>query len=106
MSTLGNFVTFTINVPRRIRILNPRMETITIRDPTTDQPKQVQSKVYDVVEEDGVIVAKKLSVIAEKLAAQLTPYDRDPRLRDILFSITKRGTGFLTEYTVMVERRP
>jgi len=102
MAVLGNFVRLEPGVPKRMHFMRHEFVDKVIRDPLTGVAKTVRVLQFYVDYEDGQKVAKVFSVTSEKLAASLSPYLADNRYTRLEFIITKRGEGFLTDYSVEV----
>lgn len=99
---LANYVELQPGVPKRLHFTSHGLVTRDLLDPLLGRPKPVTSLLFTVDREDGVAVAKTLSVTSEKLAASLEPYLEGERYQALEFVITKAGAGFLTRYTVEV----
>jgi len=102
MATLENFVKLTPGIPKRLHLKDHTFVTRRIKDPATGFEKEVRTLVFAVDWEDGRPVEKTFSVIQEKLASQLATYLEGKRYRDFIFTITKVGAGFTSEFIVEV----
>jgi len=105
MAVLGNFVQLEEGVPTRLHFVGHTMVDRVIRDPLLGIDKPVTTLTMIVDERDGERVTQVLSVTSENLAAQLEPWLSGDRYKLNDFTITKRGTGFQTRYTVEVTPR-
>jgi hypothetical protein len=102
MSVLGNFIKLEVGKPKRLHFTRHEFVDKVIRDPLTGSAKTVRVLQFYVDYEDGQKVAKVFSVTSEKLAAALSPYLEGQRYTRLEFVITKKGEGFLTDYSVEV----
>jgi hypothetical protein len=102
MAVLGNFVRLVAGVPKRMHFVRHEFVEKVIRDPLTGSAKTVRVLQFYVDYEDGQKVAKVFSVTSEKLAAALSPYLEGQRYAKLEFVITKKGEGFLTDYSLEV----
>jgi|YelNatPaOPRAMG01_1025707.scaffolds.fasta_scaffold46034_4 hypothetical protein len=96
----ANFVRLVEGIPKSLHFVDHTLTRRKIRDPETGFEKEVQVLVFRVDYEDGRKVDKTFSVIQQKLASFFTPYLAGKTYRDVLFTITKIGTGFTTEFKV------
>lgn len=106
MAVVENFVRLTEGIPKRLHFKDHAYVTRRIRDPVTGWEKNVTVLEFLVDFEDGRPVEKVFSVIQSKLEAALMPYLEGKRYRDYLFTITRIGTGFTTEFRVEVSPWP
>jgi hypothetical protein len=102
MAVLGNFVRLEAGVAKRLHFVRHEFLDKVIRDPLTGAAKTVRVLQFYVDMEDGQKVSKIFSVTSEKLAAALRPYLEGGRYTQLEFKITKKGEGFLTDYSVEV----
>jgi hypothetical protein len=102
---LENFVTFVEGVPLRLHFVDHSLADRVITDPLTGLAKRITTLQMVVDEEDGLPVAKVLSITSENLASQIAGYLPDKAYRAYYFTITRRGSGFSTRYTVAVNPR-
>ncbi len=70
------------------------------RDAQKELPKR--KLVFQVDRLEGEPEIRTFSILSSKLVVKLEPYLKDSRHRDYEFIITKRGSGFQTEYEVEV----
>ncbi len=103
MASLGNFVQLSNDIPKRLHFTAWKIVEREITDPHTKSPKKAKVLQLDVSREDGIQVSKTYSVLSEKHAQQLAPYLENQSFLRFDFIITRRGRGFLTEYTVRIE---
>lgn len=103
---IENYVRLVEGIPKRLHFKDHAYVVRRIRDPVTGWVKDVRVLEFLVDYEDGVPVEKVFSVIQSKLAAALAPYVEGKRYRDFLFTITKIGSGFLSEFKVEVSPWP
>ena len=97
---LDNFVTLEEGRGRRLHFTDHQLVTGEMPDPLLGIAKMVTRLVFVVDEEDGAPVAKTLSIPSSKLASQFTPYLADKSYRRFVYTVTRRGAGFLTDYQV------
>ena len=97
---LGNIVMLKPDNPERMHFFDHRIETRTITDPVTRQPKLSNVLVMLVDRLDGAVVNAQFSTLAETLYAKLEPYLTGKLYQQYEFIVTQRGTGFTTKYTV------
>jgi hypothetical protein len=102
MAAVENYVRLIEGVPKRLHFKDHAYVTRRIRDPVTGWEKSVMVLEFLVDWEDGRPVEKVFSVIQSKLEAALRPYVDGKRYRDYLFTITKIGSGFVSEFRVDV----
>lgn len=72
------------------------------KDPKTGLESSVRELACQVTELNGKPIIEIFDTLSEKLMAALLPYKDDPSLASRLFTITQTGSGYLTEYTVVV----
>lgn len=100
--TLENYVKLAPEVEKILRIKDGsfRVEDRLITDIITHKEKSLRVAVVDVYEEDRIPVAKSFSTTSEKLATTLKTMHDNGDLYKYPIGITKRGTGFRTEFEV------
>lgn len=100
--TLANYVKLAPEVEKILSIKDGsfRVEERLIPDVETQKEKTLRVAVVDVIEEDRVPVTKTFSITSEKLATTFKTMHDNGDLYKYPIGITKRGTGFTTEYTV------
>jgi len=106
MAAVENYVRLIEGIPKRLHFKDHAFVTRRIKDPLTGWEKNVRVLEFLVDYEDGVPVEKVFSVIQAKLEAALRPYLEGKRYRDFLFTITRIGTGFVSEFKVEVTPWP
>lgn len=89
--------------PVRLRFSAMRVVPGRRKDPDTGFESSVMRFSGQVVEVDGRPVMEIFDTLAEKLWQQLIAYANDPNLAQRQFTITKTGSGYLTNYTVAVQ---
>jgi len=99
---LGNYVTLSEGIPKRLRFESHQIVQRLITDPMTKSPKTVNVLEFKVLEEDGIAVSKIYSVTSEKHAQQFAPFLEGQGYRGKVFTIIPRGRGYLREYSVAV----
>lgn len=104
MTLLENFITFQDGVPRRFHATDHAVVEREIVDPLLGMTKRVRSLMLFFDEVDGEKRPAALSIISDDFANQLAPMLATKSYKDSTLVITKRGTGFLTRYSV--ERLP
>lgn len=99
---LANYVKLVTDVEKLLRIKADsfRIEEREITDPKTKIAKTSRAAVVDVLVEDGVDVAKTFSTLSDKLATTLQAHHLNGDLYKYTVGITRRGSGFRTEYEV------
>lgn len=97
---LGNWVMLEEGIPERVHFVDHVLTVRDVTDRATGRTVTRNVAVMDVDELNGKPVTAQLSVMSEKLYAQLEPYIRDNSYKDYDFTLTKVGTGFRTEYSV------
>ncbi len=102
MALLENYVKLENGVPVLLHFTGWTLMPKNITDPSTGSVRKVNSIHLSVDEENGRPVTKELSVVSEKLAAQLEPYLENGTFVNKKFKITKTGIGFNTGYSVEV----
>lgn len=84
----------------RIKWDSFHIEPRSVTDPKVKAPKIVNAASMRVIEEDGVVVDKPFSTLSDKLATTLQLAANNGTLYRFKVGITRRGEGYLTEYTV------
>ena len=103
---LENYVTFEEGRPKRLHFTSHAVSDRRLRDPLTGLEKSMTVLAMQVDEEDGLPVAKLLSITSEGLAAQIQGYLSGEQYRAYDYTITRRGAGFGTRYSVTAIPRP
>ena len=103
---LENIVRLERDVPATVHITDWEVQNRDITDPQTNRDKVVSALVMHVDELNGRPIDANLSTIADKFAATMRPFLEAGTFRDLNFTITKRGSGFGTNYEVRSEPRP
>lgn len=103
--TLMNHVILQSGVPAVMHFTNHVIEPRMITDPVSRLEKTVNALVFHVDQLNGQSVDAYYSTISDKHALFFDPYLKDQAYRDYLFTITRQGRGFSTDYTVKIERR-
>jgi len=88
--------------PAAIRISAFKDVTRQRKDPDTGFLSDINILSMQVTELNGKPVLTIYEVTAEKLAAQFRPYLAEPTFSSKLYTITKTGSGYLTNYTLVV----
>jgi len=91
--------------PKRIHITSWAKVPRVITDPITGMPKQINSLVLNVDEEDGVKTAKQFSVVSQKLAAELEPWLTANTFANYDFVLIKDIAGPIPPRILAVEPR-
>ena len=102
---LQNFISLVSEVPATMHFVSAQKTDRDITDPDTRSIKTLTTYQFIVDELNGAQVTATFSVTSEKLAAQLDPYVQTGRLHEMIFTITKHGSGFTTSYEVDVRAR-
>jgi len=97
---LMNYVELTPEIPLRLHFTDDYRVQRDLPDPLTGKTKRVDSLIFWVDEVNGQPVAKTFSIVSKGLAALLEPYLSDKAYREYDFTITKRGSGFATQFQV------
>lgn len=100
MTVLENYITLEPGKTEVLHFRDHAYRSFVMRDPLTKQEKTVKALVLTVDERGGVVADTLLSIIQEKLASQMDAYVKGQRYRHYTFAITRRGTGFTTEWEV------
>jgi hypothetical protein len=100
-----NHVILAPGVPAKMHFSSWQYQPRDIRDSLSGQPKVVTALVMHVDELDGAPVSADYSTISDKEALNYKPFIADGTLSLYLFTVTKAGTRFSTERTVLVQRR-
>ncbi len=101
---LMNYVQLEKDIPLKLHFTDHYFVQRLILDPTTGRKKSVKSLVFWVDEENGQPVAKTLSILSEKLSRKLQPYLAEESFKAYDFVITKKESGFTTDF--VVDARP
>ena len=91
-----------LGIPVTVKLRNARTEQRVITSSDDGQKKTVPALLFDVVEKDGKPASSLYSVVSKKHAAAFRPYLDDGSYVSKTFRITKKGTGFNTEYQLQV----
>ena len=102
---LDNYVTLPEGVPVRLHFTDHAVGDRQVMDPLLGFEKRISVLTLVVDEQDGRAVAKTLSVTSQNLAAQLSAYLTERVYRGYDYTITRRGAGFNTKFTVMAAPR-
>ncbi len=97
---LGNYVIFDENVPERMHFSAHEKKVKDITDSQTGRARPVNAVDFTIDRLNGAPVQSTLSVIQENLFGQLEAYLPDRKYLQYEFTITKRGTGYRTRWTV------
>ena len=97
---LQNYIELQEGVPAKMHFTDHDIVPRGILDPDTKKPKSVTTLVFQVDELNGRPANATFSVVAEKLAAMLEPWLADSRYRQVDLIITRRGSGFMTAFSV------
>jgi len=100
---LGNYVVLEPGIKKSLHFKSHFLGPKEITDPASLHLKSVNTLEFQVDQEDGRAVDKAFSVTSEKLARQLAPFLPEREYVRHLFSITKSGSGYKTEYAVRVQ---
>lgn len=100
MAVLENYVTLEADKPKVLQFSDHKFVDKEIRDPLTGATKVVSTLVFDVVQEDGKVVTKQFSIVAEKLASLFEPYLAEKKYLGRRFVVKKSGSGFFTTFEV------
>ncbi len=99
---LANYVKLIPGVKKRLKLKDPTIEEVTIRDPITKTPKIIRRLRFTVVEEDGTPVAKYFTTPSEKLAQQLMAIWDNRKADYICVEITEFGVGLAKDFEVSI----
>ena len=98
-------ILFEVGIAKTLRLTSAERGFKMITDADTHQTKQLPALLFTVIEEDGAIVDKELSVIQKRLIALLDPFLQSGDLFKYPVKITKLGTGFVAaQWTVELIR--
>lgn len=97
---LGNIVILNPDIPERMHFTNHTIVNRDITDPTTGRGATRKVLEFDVDRLNGQPAAAKFSTMAETLYAQFEAYLPNQLYRQFEFIVTRRGSGFRTQYTV------
>ena len=100
---LRNFVDLQTDVPAVMHFRDHFMDQRVIVDPQTRREKTINVLVFEVDRLAGEAVATQFSVLSEKLARTLEPWLENRQYVNSTFIITRRGSGFTTEFEVQTE---
>ena len=101
--TSEDFVKVEAGIAKIVVLTNPRREDQTILTEDGENTKIVPGIAFDVVEEDGKQVKKKMTVTSKRLAKALKPFIDAGQISTSLglkLRILKTGEKFKTNYTV------
>jgi hypothetical protein len=99
---LANYVRLIPGVKKRLKLKDPVIEEVVIRDPITKMPKTIRRLRFTVLEEDGLPVTKYFTTPSEKLAQQLMAIWERRTGDFICVEITEFGVGLAKDYEVSV----
>ena len=91
--------------PKKIHIKSWQKINRVITDPITGMPKEIPSLILIVDEEDGIPVNKQLSIVSQKLSAELAPYLESGAYVNYNFIIIKDSLGPIPPRLLAVEPR-
>lgn len=97
---LMNYIELAEGIPTRMHFTDHYFVERLIYDPTISAKKPIKSLVFWCDEVNGEPAPRSFSIVSDKLARQFSPYLPGELFKSYDFIITKRGTGFLTEYSV------
>ncbi len=97
---LRNFVVLDTDIPARMHFTEDLRATREITDPATGRPKTINIIEFTVDTLNGEAVNAVFSVTSEKLAQALEPFRANRRYLTMDITITRSGSGYLTEYRV------
>jgi hypothetical protein len=106
MTILQNHIILQPGIPAQMHFSDHHIEYRDITDPLTQQTKRIQTLVFDVDELDGHPVTASYSTISVKHAQQFAPYLEDKSYKNFICTITKTGSGFMTDWIVNWKPRP
>jgi hypothetical protein len=89
-------------VKKRLKLKDPVVEEVTIKDPVTKMPKVIRRLRFTVVEEDGLPTTKYFTTPSEKLAQQLMAVWEKRTGDTICVEITEFGTGLAKDFEVSI----
>ncbi len=99
---LSNYVKLIPGVKKKLKLKDPVIEDVTIKDPVTKMPKVIRRLRFTVVEEDGMPVAKYFTTTSEKLAQQLMTLYNNRKADYICVEITEFGAGLAKDFEVSI----
>lgn len=102
--TAEDFVKIKAGIEKVLTISNPVRQDQTILEDNGETTKTVPGISFDVSEEDGQAVKKKLTVTSKRLVKKLRPYIESGRIGEntaLKLKITKKGEGFDIFYEVI-----
>jgi hypothetical protein len=97
---LMNYIPLEDGIPKRLHFTDHYYVDREVWDKDLEKMKWIKSLVFWTDEEDGSPTAKTFSVLSNKLAELFRPYLQENRYRTLEFTITKRGEGFGTQFTM------
>ena len=100
--TFMNYVELLEDKPVTMHFTDWSDVTREIMDPVFNRLKPVEGISLWVDLLDGQPSARTLNIISQKLIKQLTPYRAHDKYANYLFTITKRGSGWRTDFDVDV----
>lgn len=102
MVSPGGWVELRLGVPATFRIIDWREVDRPITDATFGVAKTVRGLVLlvDTLSPPGSLA--NLSILSSRFRALLQPYLETGSYRDLTFTATKLGTGFLSEYRLEI----
>ncbi len=103
---LSNYTRLLPGVPKRLHFTDDYKVVRTVTDRDTGKPKEIESRIYWVDEEDGEPVSRTFSIMSQKLDAHLEPFRKDKLYNRYDFIITEMGAGFYKDWNVQPILRP
>lgn len=100
---LANYIVLEPGIPKVLHFTSHYLGPRALVDPDSRHEKRLNVLEFQVDREDGVEVSKVLSITSEKLARELSPFLPDGAYLRMIFTITKSGAGYRTEYSVKVQ---
>ena len=101
---LGNYITLTPGVPKRLHFIGHAFSDAPRMDPQLGIPVAKRALVLIVDREDGQTVTRTFSTLASKLADKLAPDLVGQQYTRYEYVITQFGSGYTTNWTV--EKQP
>ena len=101
--TSEDFVKVEAGIAKIVVLTNPRKENQTLLEDDGETTKIVPGLVFDVKEEDGKEVKKKMTITSKRLVKALKPFIENGQISENLglkVKIFKTGEKFNTKYTV------
>lgn len=102
MSIDNGIVVLPDNIPVNLRFSSIKVTPSERKDRATGHIATVNRYSAQVIELNGQKVLTVYDTLSEKLGNKLLPYANDPALSRRVFTITKSGSGYLTEYSLEV----